>query len=113
MSTRVSIFIEKFRRITSGSANYMPEVDGLRFIAICWVAVVMHLPTIIHNNLYNGELITSEFLLKFFREGGHGVTFFFMISGFILALPFIKEKIYKGKKISLGKYYLRRLTRLE
>jgi peptidoglycan/LPS O-acetylase OafA/YrhL len=46
-------------------------------------------------------------------EGGQGVSFFFMISGFILALPFIKEKMSGGPAVSLKKYYLRRLTRLE
>jgi peptidoglycan/LPS O-acetylase OafA/YrhL len=36
-----------------------------------------------------------------------------MISGFILALPFIKEKMTGGSPVSLKKYYLRRMTRLE
>ena len=40
---------------------------------------------------------------------------FFMISGFILSLPFAKAHFNKGrkKKISLKRYYLRRLIRLE
>ena len=91
----------------------MPEIDGLRFIAIAWVAVLMHLTNIINTNLYNEQLLTSTFLSKIVLEGGHGVSFFFMISGFILALPFVKEKLYDGKKVSLRKYYWRRLTRLE
>ncbi len=91
----------------------MPEIDGLRFIAICWVVVLMHLTNIIDTNLYNGQLISNTFVAKMVLEGGNGVSFFFMISGFILALPFLQEKLYQGKKISLKKYYLRRLTRLE
>lgn len=91
----------------------MPEIDGLRFIAICWVAVLMHLTNIINTNLYNGQMLTSTFISKMVLEGGHGVSFFFIISGFILALPFVKEKLYNGKKVSLRKYYWRRLTRLE
>ena len=91
----------------------MPEIDGLRFIAICWVAVLMHLTNIINTNLYNEQLLTSTFISKIVLEGGHGVSFFFMISGFILALPFLKEKLYNGKKVSLRKYYWRRVTRLE
>ena len=49
-------------------------------------------------------------------EGGYGVSIFFMISGFILSLPFAKAHFNKnpGKKnISLKRYYLRRLIRLE
>ncbi len=112
MGTTLSLFLEKFRRITSGK-SYMPEIDGLRFIAICWVVVLMHLPNIIDTNLYNGQLINNTFVAKMVLEGGNGVSFFFMISGFILALPFLKEKLYNGKKVVLKKYYLRRLTRLE
>ena len=91
----------------------MPEIDGLRFIAIFWVVVVMHLSNIINTNLYGGKLITDSFIANMVLEGGNGVPFFFMISGFILALPFLREKQYNGPKISLKKYYWRRLTRLE
>jgi peptidoglycan/LPS O-acetylase OafA/YrhL len=45
--------------------------------------------------------------------GGHGVGLFFIISGFILSLPFARWRLNKGRKISLKNYYLRRLTRLE
>jgi peptidoglycan/LPS O-acetylase OafA/YrhL len=112
MNKSFSPFLEKFRRITSGS-GYMPEIDGLRFIAIGWVVVLMHLTNIINTNLYNGQMHTSTFISKIVLEGGHGVSFFFMISGFILALPFVKERLYNGNKVSLRKYYWRRLTRLE
>lgn len=112
MSQSNSPFLEKFRRITSGD-SYMPEIDGLRFIALFWVVVVMHLSNIIDTNLYNREMITGTFLSRVVLEGGNGVPFFFMISGFILALPFLREKMYKGREISLKKYYLRRLSRLE
>lgn len=108
-----SAFLEKFRRITSGSAVYMPEIDGLRFIAISWVAVLMHLPNIINLNLYGQDKFNHSIINKIVLEGGNGVCFFFMISGFILAIPFLQEKLYAQKKVSLKKYYLRRLTRLE
>lgn len=112
MPKPVSAFIEKFRRITSGG-NYIPEIDGLRFIAIFWVAVWMHLPTMMNEHLFNGSLLANKYAAAVVLEGGQGVPFFFMISGFILALPFIKEKAPGGQPVSLRKYYLRRLTRLE
>lgn len=49
-------------------------------------------------------------------EGGYGLSIFFMISGFILSLPFAKAHFNKEsnkKNISLRRYYLRRLIRLE
>lgn len=42
-----------------------------------------------------------------------GVKVFFAISGFILSLPFLKYYLANGKKINLGEYLYRRLTRLE
>ncbi len=104
--------LEKFRRITSGG-KYIPEIDGLRFMAIFWVAAWMHLPTMMNEHLFNGNLLANKYVAAVIVEGGHGVSFFFMISGFILALPFIKQKIPGDKPVSLKKYYLRRLTRLE
>lgn len=107
-----SRFLEKFRRITSGG-NYIPEIDGLRFVAIFWVAVWMHLPTMMNEHLFNGTLLANKYAAAVVLEGGQGVPFFFMISGFILALPFIREKALGEARVSLKKYYLRRLTRLE
>ncbi len=112
MSKPPSTFLEKFRRITSGG-NYIPEIDGLRFMAIFWVVVWMHLPTIMNEHFFNGKLLLDHYAAAVVLEGGQGVAFFFMISGFILALPFIKEKMPGQAPVSLKKYYLRRLTRLE
>ena len=112
MTKSFSNFLEKFRRITS-AGNYIPEIDGLRFVAIFWVVVWMHLPAMINTHLFNGKLFTDPYIVSVILEGGHGVSFFFMISGFILSLPFIKEKMTDGSPVSLKKYYLRRLTRLE
>jgi len=46
-------------------------------------------------------------------NGDRGVELFFVLSGFILCLPFAHHYINNGKKVLLKKYYLRRLTRLE
>jgi peptidoglycan/LPS O-acetylase OafA/YrhL len=43
----------------------------------------------------------------------HGVELFFVISGFVLALPFADRYLCGGPKVSLGRYLLRRVTRLE
>lgn len=105
-------FLQKFKRITY-STSYLPEVDGLRFLAIFLVVVVMHIPNYINETFYNRRLIPEGYWRNFMFAGGHGVDLFFVISGFILSLPFAKWRLNNGNKVSLKNYYLRRLTRLE
>ncbi len=46
-------------------------------------------------------------------NGYRGVGVFFVISGMILAMPFARHHLLGGKPVSLRRYYLRRVTRLE
>lgn len=46
-------------------------------------------------------------------NGHFGVELFFVISGFVLSLPFARYYLKKGKKINIKQYFIRRLTRLE
>lgn len=99
------------RETTSG--RFIPEMDGLRFVAIAMV-ILYHL---------NGYLMTKtvfyehgsapDWLCRSALVGFHGVDLFFVISGFILALPFAAHHLSGAPAVSLRKYYLRRLTRLE
>lgn len=106
----ISTFMERFRRVTS-NGNYMPEIDGLRFIAIVLVAFFLHLGTYI--NSYVVHRSATSFLYGICWEGGYGVAIFFIISGFILSLPFARQYFLKEPQVELKKYFLRRLTRLE
>lgn len=105
-------FLQKFKRITY-STSYLPEIDGLRFLAIFSVVVIMHIPNYVNEKFYSNQFIHQGYWKNFVISGGHGVDLFFVISGFILSLPFAKWRLNKGRKISLKNYYLRRLTRLE
>jgi len=109
-----SSLYNKFRRITTNQL-YFPEIDGIRFLAI--VLVILF-----HSHGYFMGKTTAKFaddlqnytwLNTFFENGDRGVTLFFVLSGFILCLPFAHHYINNGKKVSLKRYYLRRLTRLE
>jgi peptidoglycan/LPS O-acetylase OafA/YrhL len=73
-------WIEKFRRTTS-STSYLPEVDGLRFLAIFWVVVLMHTSHFIDEKFFSNNLIRGAYWRNFFMEGGYGVALFFMIRG--------------------------------
>ena len=95
------------RRITR-DGHWIPEIDGLRFIAIASV-FLYHLA----NELFLKIGTTSSILFLPVHNGLRGVQLFFTISGFVLALPFAKQFLADGKTVSLRKYYLRRLTRIE
>ncbi|HET9053575.1 MAG TPA: acyltransferase, partial [Cyclobacteriaceae bacterium] len=101
------------RRTTSNAL--IPEIDGFRFFAIGTV-LLYHLNTHFARTLsVTGATITGEdngFIAAVSR-GSLGVDVFFAISGFILALPFARQRLFNEKPVSLKAYYIRRLTRLE
>jgi len=76
----------------------------------------MHLSTgfLRTTHLYEEDIINqSSFFRKMLTSGEAGVNIFFVISGFILALPFAKHYLNFASPINLKTYYMRRLTRLE
>ena len=118
--------LDSFRRIT-GNGAFIPEIDGLRFIAILAV-VFLHCYAELLNRIAMGPTPASTAtryaplpvdpfnphgLLRLLGHGGVGVEVFFAISGFILAWPFARQHLQAGQKVKLSSYFLRRLTRLE
>lgn len=102
--------ISRLRRRSTGS--WIPELDGLRFIAIVSV-VLFHLNgQVEHDHLLTVQSRYSTLAL-FFRHGDRGVPLFFIISGFILARPFAQHHLFGQQRPSLRKYFMRRVTRLE
>lgn len=100
-----------FRRTTS-SGKFIPEIDGLRFIAIISV-VCFHLNGFLREKLSGVSTNDSSLTNRIFELGDLGVPLFFILSGFILALPFGKYFLEEGKKVDLASFYLRRVKRLE
>ena len=106
--------LSKLSRETS-SGRFIPEMDGLRFIAIGMV-VLFHLNAYLmaKSALFHvASAAQSDWLARIALVGFHGVELFFVISGFILALPFAAHHINGANRVKLHKYYVRRLTRLE
>lgn len=104
----------KFKRVTSNQL-YFPEIDGIRFVAILLV-VFFHIHGYFRaktEGFFNDTAADHDWTYNFFSKGDRGVELFFVLSGFILCLPFALQYIKGGKKIELKKYYLRRVTRLE
>jgi peptidoglycan/LPS O-acetylase OafA/YrhL len=87
----------------------MPEIDGLRFVAIGSV-VTFHLYAQLVR--YYGVQL-SPLPKTLLQNGDRGVRLFFVISGFILALPFASHWLQGARSPDLKRYFLRRLTRLE
>lgn len=114
------ISLKKYLQRSTQTTSFIPEIDGLRFFAIITV-VIFHL-----NTAYSRQLGMDDLALNLL--GGKenilapgwwivrldlGVKVFFAISGFVLALPFLKHYLAGGKKVEIGEYFYRRLTRLE
>lgn len=103
----------RLRRVTSGQA-LISEIDGLRFLAI-FAVLVQHL----HERFVKYSPIAfsrhpEETVTAFIATRGFvGVYVFFVISGFILALPFAAKRLAGNNELKLRNYYTRRLTRLE
>lgn len=121
--SRAAALLPRLSRRTS-SGRFIPEVDGLRFLAIALVlffhtkvltAVLSGSATVVQpfgNGTVERQLHQS-LLGAAVLQGQLGVHIFFVISGFILALPFAAHRLRGDPAVSLKRYYARRLTRLE
>jgi peptidoglycan/LPS O-acetylase OafA/YrhL len=96
-------------RITS-SGGFIPEIDGLRFVAIASV-VLYHIQWQLAHRL--NVSVPSDWMSHLLNNGSRGVPLFFTISGFILGLPFAGHYLRGRPPIQLHKYFMRRVTRLE
>ena len=111
MVDRIGTWLRGFSRVTS-SGRFIAEVDGLRFVAIAMV-VVYHL-NIYALTSYSDDISNTFALQHLVRLGHYGVEVFFVLSGFILALPFAYQSASnREREFKFRKYLLRRLTRLE
>lgn len=88
--------------------SYFPSLDILRFLAFMLVFVS-------HASLFFGYNNTSpkweKFREIFLTHGDLGVTFFFVLSGFLITYLLMSEK-YQNGEINIKKFYMRRLLRI-
>jgi peptidoglycan/LPS O-acetylase OafA/YrhL len=107
------MLLDRIRRVTR-DGRWIPEIDGLRFVAIMSV-LLYHMFGELQNR--SGRIIPVEprysGLFWPIGNGNCGVSLFFIISGFVLALPFARHFLKGAGTVSLRKYFMRRVTRLE
>lgn len=101
-----------YRRITS-TGQFIPEIDGLRFVAIFSV-YIYHLAGDVLRHSQPGQLsLSPHWLFSTTQILNAGVPLFFVISGFILGMPFASAHLRGQRPVPLKKYFWRRVTRLE
>ncbi|NOT38829.1 MAG: acyltransferase [Saprospiraceae bacterium] len=102
------------QRVTN-SGTFIPEIDGLRFLAILMV-VFYHLDGFLMKELsfqdFEG-LDNYKGLHRFLQNGYFGVELFFAISAFVVTLPFANHYLNNKSPIRLKDFFFRRLTRIE
>ncbi len=103
--------IDRLSRVTT-SGRRIRELDGLRFIAI-FTVIIQHVYEVVLPHYKPGHVPPEDYFAKLIHDWRIGVDLFFVISGFILAMPFAAHRLLGGKPVRLGAYYLRRITRLE
>jgi peptidoglycan/LPS O-acetylase OafA/YrhL len=107
------MILNRIRRVTR-DGRWIPEIDGLRFVAIASV-FLFHLSRELQ--VRSGRIIPIEprysGLFRLIDHGDCGVSLFFIVSGFVLALPFARQFLNSSQPVSLRKYFMRRVTRLE
>jgi peptidoglycan/LPS O-acetylase OafA/YrhL len=80
------------------TSGRIPTLDGWRCVAIVLVLITHFQVSYMHHNLFNAAWMDL---------GQHGVTIFFVLSGYLITSMLLAEQ-----KISLTKFYLRRFLRL-
>jgi peptidoglycan/LPS O-acetylase OafA/YrhL len=93
----------RYGRITA-SRNYVPQIDGLRFLAIAPV-LVWH--SCIRAAKTHPEIPVRD-AVAWLPHGHAGVDLFFLISGYIIAWPFLI-----GRPPGIAAFFQRRVQRLE
>src|SRR6266550_1533323 len=93
----------------NGKQNTIAVLDGVRGIAVLMV-IVFHINRITGDDLWSRT--TYPLASSISTAGGTGVTLFFVLSGFLLFMPFAKALLFKTSWPLNRVFYLRRFLRI-
>src|SRR5579859_666415 len=89
--------------------NTIAALDGVRGLAILFVISF-------HITYMTGEQVldwrTNPLTMSILTAGGTGVTLFFVLSGFLLFMPYAKALLFAGRWPLARTFYLRRVLRI-
>lgn len=88
---------------------FFPNLDGLRFFSFLLVFLSHIFPTSYPHIQQAGWY--QWFKGRLFSDGDLGVSFFFVLSGFLITYLLLKEKELRGR-INVGAFYMRRILRI-
>lgn len=89
--------------------NMITALDGVRACAIIFV-IIFHIDYTTGNNLWDWH--TNPLASSLAVAGASGVTLFFILSGFLLFLPYAKALLFAGRWPLARSFYVRRATRI-
>jgi len=120
--TPPAVSVNKLLSRVTSTGEFIPQIDGLRFLAM-FMVVTVHLfgMYLVQTHRLGVTALPRDWpsLTAHSRLAiwvGHlafGVQLFFVISGFVLMLPFARAFLKAAPPPSTGLYLLRRLIRLE
>jgi peptidoglycan/LPS O-acetylase OafA/YrhL len=93
----------------NGEKNTISVLDGVRGVAVLMV-IVFHVNRVTGDNIWvqTENPLTSSIS----TAGGTGVTLFFVLSGFLLFMPFAKALLFKTSWPLARVFYMRRVLRI-
>jgi peptidoglycan/LPS O-acetylase OafA/YrhL len=96
------------------SSGFLPELEALRGVAALLVFAFhadRYLVMLLEVQRVNTRALVTTPWQAFIRSGDTGVTLFFVLSAFLLSLPFL-EQARGGRRVQLGNYARRRALRI-
>jgi peptidoglycan/LPS O-acetylase OafA/YrhL len=93
----------------NGKKNTIAVLDGVRGVAVLMV-IVFHINRITGDNLWSRT--ANPLATSISTAGGTGVTLFFVLSGFLLFMPFAKALLFKTRWPPMSVFYMRRVLRV-
>jgi peptidoglycan/LPS O-acetylase OafA/YrhL len=96
-------------RQTGGKQNNIAVLDGVRAVAFL-IVMVFHINRMTGDSLWNR--MANQIASSVSTAGGTGVTLFFVLSGFLLFMPFAKSLLFNSPWPLARVFYMRRFLRI-